>query len=416
MNSLIVISLILTPGTTLRLQGKSGGGGFQMSMARHTFSVGALFALLLIAALPAQSQTETTLYTFTGGSDGGKPASTLIFDKVGNLYGTTQTGGAGFGTVFELSPDGHGGWTESVLYAFTGGTDGSEPGYAPLIFDAAGNLYGTTYMGGAKRQGVVFELTPAEGSWKETVLYSFVGSKKDGGNPEGAIVMDGAGNIYGTTVHGAGTRGAVYELSPAGGGAWTERVLYGVEASDGGLAMDGVGDLFGTSRDKKIFELSPNGKGGFNAIVVYTFLDGEIPQGTLAFDGRGSLYGTAYPGGEFGGGTVYRLTPGKNGWNEETLESLQRHSPDPFHPLSGVVVDGSGNVFGTTVSGGTARDGTLFELVPTGRSYTLNILWNFNGDGADPHGGLVRDGAGNLYGTAYFGGHENAGTVVEVTP
>jgi uncharacterized repeat protein (TIGR03803 family) len=384
-------------------------------------------AILVIAAKPGACQTETVLYSFTGGSDGNYPASRLTFDVAGNLYGTTRSGGLGFGTVFELSPKGHGGWNETVLYSFSGGSDGSNPTYSPVIFDSMGNLYGSTSMGGAKRQGVVFQLTPAEGGWKETVLHSFLGSKKDGGSPAGALVMDGAGNIYGTASRGAGTKGAVFELSPAGGGAWTERILYGVAASFGGLAMDAAGDLFFTSRDNSsddhssVFELSPNGEGGWSANFLYAFAgtpDGADAQGTIAFDGAGNLYGTTYLGGAYNGGTVYRLSPEKDGWKEEILYSFPRMSKDIPHPFGGVVLDAAGNIYGTTVGQGVVHPGSVFELVPSGGgSYSFKGLWNFGGaSGRFPYSSVILDGTGNLYGTTTQGGAHDAGVVFELTP
>jgi uncharacterized repeat protein (TIGR03803 family) len=382
------------------------------AILRSALSFVVIAALLVVAAPRGACQTD--LYDFTGGSDGRYPSSRLTFDGVGNLYGTTESGGLGFGTVFELSPDGHGGWNESVIYSFSGGLDGANPTYSPVIFDNVGNLYGTAYLGGAKRQGVVFRLTPTGGGgWNETVLHSFIGSKKDGGNPRGAIVLDAAGNIYGTTNGGNGTRGCVFELSPAGGDAWMERILYGVEAGPGGLAMDATGNLFGTSRDKKVFELSPDGKGGWNARVIYIFEDGSIPLGTLAFDDAGNLFGTTYPGGAFNAGTVYKLSRGQNGWNEDTLQSFQRHAPNAFSPFAGLVLDAAGNIYGTTLSGGTFRGGTVFELVAGGGgSYTLNIVANLRGA---PYSGVIRDGSGNLYGTTNFGGSQY-GVVYEATP
>jgi uncharacterized repeat protein (TIGR03803 family) len=301
-----------------------------------------------------------------------------------------------------------------LIYSFSGGLDGANPTYAPVIFDNAGNLYGTAFRGGAKRQGVVFRLTPTVGGgWNETVLYSFIGSKRDGGNPRGSIVLDAAGNIYGTTNGGNGTKGCVFELSPAGGDTWTERVLYGVEAGPGGLAMDITGNLFGTSRDKKVFELSPDGKGGWDASVIYSFEDGSIPIGTPAFDAAGNLYGTTYPGGAFNAGTVYKLSHGQNGWNEDTLESFQHHALNAFRPFAGVVLDAEGNIYGTTLLGGTFRGGTVFELVPGGGSYTLNIIANLTGN---PYSGVIMDGSGNLYGTTNFGGRHSFGVVYEATP
>src|SRR3984957_2644341 len=160
-----------------------------IAIPRPFLALVAVAAMLVIAAKPGACQTETVLYSFPGGSDGNYPASRLTFDHAGNLYGTTRYDGLGFGNVFELSPNGHDGSYETVLYTFSGGTDGSNPTYSPVILDNMGNLYGSTSMGGAKRQGVVFQLTPEEGGWKETVLHSFLGSKKDGSQHASAWVL-----------------------------------------------------------------------------------------------------------------------------------------------------------------------------------------------------------------------------------
>ncbi len=370
------------------------------------------------AILPAFGQT--VLYTFSGGSDGGYPTSSLIFDSAGNLYGTTEFGGLGYGTVFELSPDGTGGWTETVLYSFTGGIDGANPTYSNVIFDSAGNLYGTTRRGGANRQGVAFKLTPSGGTWSESVLHSFAGSKKHsfGCFPESGLIMDTAGNLYGTTRYCGGSKGTVFELSPSGGNTWTEYTLPGFHASYGGLTMDTQGNIFFTTRDNLVFELSPNGSGGWIPKVIAQFSKG-YPEGTLVFDSAGNLYGTTYNGGVSNGraseprGSVYKLSPVQGGWNLETLytfECCRRGSI--FDPFAGVVLDGSGNIYGTTLSGFPApyRFGDIFELVPSGSgTYTrvdLGFLSSF--------GSLVMDSAGHLYGTAPFGG--GAGIVFEVTP
>jgi uncharacterized repeat protein (TIGR03803 family) len=215
---------------------------------------------------------ETTLESFTL-KDGAFPSSGVIFDDAGNLYGTTQTGGAsGAGTVFELSPNLDGTWTEVVLYSFTGKTDGQFPG-GGVIFDAAGNLYGTTFLGGASGFGTVFELSPNPGgTWTETVLYSFRGGL-DAANPDAStLTFDKAGNLYGETAVGGNDRcggcGVVFELSPIGGGSWTETVLY---------RFDGT--------------------------------DGEFPWVGLVFDAAGNIYGTTQSGGAYGNGVVFELKP-----------------------------------------------------------------------------------------------------------
>jgi uncharacterized repeat protein (TIGR03803 family) len=395
-------------------------------------AVAALAALLLIAARPAHARTETVLYSFTGGSDGGYPYAGLTPDGAGNFYGTATYGGLGnrdngHGTVFELSPNGNGGWNETVLYTFTGLTDGGNP-VGPVIFDSVGNLYGTAANGGATGSGVVFELSPVGAKWTETVLYSFAGGT-DGDNPESGLLKDSAGNLYGTTLGCCGIAyGTVFELSRSRDG-WTEQVIYSVETTSlAGLTMDDAGNIFGIGNDS-VFELSPNGEGGWTPTVIHTFTgpqtkDGWSAQGTPVLDSFGNLYGTTVYGGEKGQGTVYKLIPGKKGqWRERILHSFQGFPRDGGGPSGGVVLDADGNIYGTTVIGGKFGsrygDGTIFELVaPLGNGrYKEKVLRNFDGrDGSDPMGSLFLDESGNLYGTTYSGGSSSAGVVFEVTP
>ena len=196
---------------------------------------------MLLAFRPAQAQTEHVLYSFTGTSDGSLPTSSLaLTQNNGNFYGTTSSGGLGFGTVFELSPNGTGGYTETTLYSFcpvAGCADGQNPTYSNVIFDKAGNLYGTAFGGGANGFGVVFELINSGGSWTEKVLHSF-GNAPDGANPENGLIMDPAGNLYGVaTIGGTGNgKGCVYELGPSGSG-WTEKVLYDISSTHSALTL-----------------------------------------------------------------------------------------------------------------------------------------------------------------------------------
>ncbi len=351
---------------------------------------------------------EIVIYTFCplgyNCTDGLYPASSLTFDRAGNLYGTTYYGGAfGAGTVYELSPNGSGDWNETVLYSFTGGADGA---YADgnVIFDSMGNLYGTAADGGANGDGVVFELSPAGTSWTETVLYNFAGGA-DGANPGTGVIMDPKGNLYGTNSAG------VFELRLSGGG-WTNRVVYGV-SPEGGLTMDTAGNIFGAGwvPGWSVFELSPNGNGGWNPTVLHSFdgvdHDGLEAFGTPAFDQAGNVYGTTCFGGAYGDGTVYKLRPitkGKNKgeWTESILHSF-KGGQDGACPMAGLVLDAAGNIYGDTT--GYYGYGTVFELLaPVGKSsYKEKILWNFNGtDGAYPADSLILDRAGNLYGTTFW--------------
>ena len=254
--------------------------------------------------------TETVLHTFTGGADGANPEAELIFDQAGNLYGTTVAGGQnGNGVVFQLTPAGSG-WTEHVLYNFTGGADGGSPA-AGLIFDPAGNLYGTTVYGGVGNLGTVFQLARAGSGWTENVLYSFAGGV-DGQNPYASLIRDSAGNLYGTT------SSAAYELSPSSGG-WTFSVIYNIGSGVGycsSLAMDASGNLYGTTESGgpygtgTVFKLAPS-SGGWTPTVLYEFDrgGGSNPLGGVIGDEKGNLYGTNLYGGAYGGGVVFELTP-----------------------------------------------------------------------------------------------------------
>jgi len=309
--------------------------------------------------------------------------------------------------VFEISPNGASGWNETVLYRFTGGVDGANP-LGPVTFDSAGNLCGTTISGGAYNQGTVFELTPTRSGWKETVLHSF-GSDRDGVNPSDNLVMDAAGNLYGTTLH------EVFELSPSDGN-WILSVIYYPDKDVfSGLTIDAAGNIFGTSI-ATVFELSPNGKGGWHRHVIHTFTggptDGSYAVGAPALDRAGNLYGATAGGGLGSGegdGTVYELSPGANGtWTEKILYFFKGGNDARTPSMGGVVLDAAGNICGTSNSGGRHGDGAVFKLTaPTDKgSYREKVLWNFNGaNGRFAEGGVILDSAGNLYGTTASGGN-----------
>jgi uncharacterized repeat protein (TIGR03803 family) len=412
---------------------------------RFLYSIAFVFSTLLIAA-PGQAQTETVLYNFCSQpncTDGSDP-SALIFDSKGNIYGTTSEGGANSaGTVFELSSNGSGGWNENVLYNFCSApncTDGSGPGApsggpgSPVIFDSVGNLYGTTYGGGENNGGTVFELSLVGGVWTETVLYNFCSQPKcaDGTQPESGMVVDSAGNLYGLVNSEDET--LVYELSPSEGG-WTKQVIYSVTTyyaiDNNGLVMDTSGDIFTLAASPPpkfrpcVVRLSPNGQGGWNSTYLYDF-GPTSPTGTLALDKAGNIYGTTLGGGIKENGTVYKLSLAKNGkWAKKVLYAFE----EPTHwPWAGVVLDASGNVFGTTQVGGQYicgwPCGTVYELSPVGKKYQEKLLWEFNGtDGWGPQSSMILDDLGNLYGEAVGGSTypsgcygNGCGVVFEVTP
>lgn len=384
------------------LYGTTAYGG-DVNSTSCTYGCGVVFKL---TPKTGGGWTETALHRFTGGVDGAHPSARLIFDTAGNLYGTTFWGGNvsycssnGCGVVFKLSPKMGGGWTESVLYTFTGGVNGSNPA-ANLIFDQAGNLYGTTLLGGNPWQcensgcGVVFKLVPqAGGGWTEDVLYAFCSLTNcaDGANPYlGGLVFDQAGNLYGTTEEGGAStnKGTVFRLIPNSDGSWSESVLYSFcpvkPCRDGrspefGLTFDQAGNLYSTatwggSSDKGVvFKLAPNADGTWTRSVIYSFAggtDGAYPSAGLIFDTAGNLYGTTSWGGNLsqcqggGCGVVFKLVPNSNGGWKETVLHVFASKPG-LDPSSGLIFDPAGNLYGTTLDGGhTPFGGTIFQITP----------------------------------------------------
>jgi uncharacterized repeat protein (TIGR03803 family) len=330
------------------------------------------------------------LYAFTGGSDR-SPQGPLVLDAAGNLYGVALGNGIAPGEVFKLSPGIGGGWTESIIHTFGGTGDGTVPSPG-LTIDAVGNLYGTTAAGGTTNQGTAFRLSPnSDGSWTETVLYSFGGQSTDAATPFAAVILDTAGNLYGTTAYG-GTFGwgAVFELSPASGGEWTETVLYSFTGHTTGhidqgnprapLWMDVAGNLYGTTfgnvihgeGDGTVFELLHNPDGSWTQKTLHTFgnvqgTDGIIPGfGALVPDKAGNLYGTTQWGGAHSGGILYKLASGAAGkWTYSTVYAFQASTTDAVAPSYGVTFGKSGSfLFGTTTYGGTFGLGAVYQITP----------------------------------------------------
>jgi uncharacterized repeat protein (TIGR03803 family) len=326
----------------------------------------------------------TVLHQFTGGADGAFPVG-LIFGAAGNLYGTAGGGSAtcpgGCGVVFKLAPNPDGTWTESVLYTFSGGADGVGP--VGLIFDAAGNLYGTTVGGGSTACeggcGVVFKLAPdPDGTWTESVLYSFGGSVFSLADiVPGTLILDAAGNLYGTTEGGgAYGYGSVFKLAPNPDGTWTESVLHSFSLKDGivptdSLVLDAKGNLYGTTKqygptkfeEGVVFKLAPNPDGTWTESVLYNFTgraDGGNPGAGLTFDAVGNLYGTTAGGGFNGYGVVFKLTPTSDGWSETVLHEFLGRAQGPMAP---VLFDKKGNLYGTTYFG-TGNYGVVFKITP----------------------------------------------------
>lgn len=392
---------------------------------------------LLVASASAVPR-EKVLHRFRG-TDGANPYAGLIFDADGNLYGTTVYGGSsdcsgGCGTVFELTQKAGGDWIVKVLHRFNG-RDGASP-QASLVFDAKGNLYGTTLSGGAYHVGTVFELTPTEsGGWKEKILHSFNG--KDGFFPYSNLIFDTSGNLYGTTYYGGRNGyGTVFELTPDAGGGWKEKILHSFygNGKDGffpyaSLIFDNSGNLYGTTSQGgshgggTAFELIPEPDGGWREKILHSFdfnyEDGFYPTAGLIFDLAGNLYGTTRSGGrsicETGCGTVFELTLTASGsWKERILHTFDRHGgPDGYYPAGNLIFDAAGNLYGTTYSGGAYHiGGTVFELTPEpGGGWKERVLHSFYAR-EEPGSGVVFDSAGNLYGTTP-GGY---GTVFEIIP
>jgi uncharacterized repeat protein (TIGR03803 family) len=395
----------------------------------------AILVFLLAARVLAQ---EKVLYDFIGGrNDGSDPEGAIVFDSAGNIYGTACFGGLyNHGSVFELIPAGNGVWTEAVLHVFNShATDGHHP-RGSLALDSAGNLYGTTEEGGAYNYGTVFEISPlAHGAWTETVLHNF-GGGHDGQLPIAGLIFDTSGNLYGTTIAGgAYSSGTIFELTPAGAGSWTESILHdfkhdGVDGMDpaASLTFDASGNLYGTTtlggsyNKGTVFELTPAAGGGWDEITLYSFgadKDGKLPYSSVIFDSAGNLYGTTTAGGDHAnGGAVFELMPQAGGsWSEAILHNFGQSSEDGNYPDAGLIFDASGNLYGTTSYGGTYADGTVFELTPTvGGVWTLTILHRY-GKGADgryPDASVIFDAAGNLYGTTSGGGTDGGGIVFEI--
>jgi uncharacterized repeat protein (TIGR03803 family) len=351
-----------------------------------------LIVSLLAASLSLAAQAEYTIHRFTP-SDGANPLAGLVADSAGNLYGTASVSTGGGGAIFEMSPPASGEpWSYTALYTFNGTTDGDYP-WAALLRDSAGNLYGTTVASGSSC-GTVFELAPpvSGGAWSYNVLYSFLGNP-DGCFSAASLIMDTAGNLYGTTESGGiDNLGTVFELSPpsVAGGAWIESILY----------------RFGTRGH-----------------------DGSTPAATVTLGPGGVLYGTTFYGGANNAGTVFGLHPPSvsgGAWTERILYSFAGGTGGR-NPGSSVVFHSNGHLYGTTADsvenvncGGVPPCGRVYELSPpavSGGAWTYSTLWAFTGgsDGANPYDSVTFDKRGNLYGTTAFGG-VGGGTVFELSP
>jgi uncharacterized repeat protein (TIGR03803 family) len=407
--------------------------GKNVSLLVSTAMLTVLIGILALAPNSAAASKFKTLYKFNGITDGGYPLTSLIFDADWNLYGTTSGGASNAGTVFKLTPNRDGSWSESVLYRFCPSRpclDGETP-LAGLIFDQGGSLYGTTAGGGVYDLGTVFKLSPnADGSWTESVLYSFAGGN-DGRGPIAGLIFDQVGNLYGDTawggVHGVGT---VFKLGLNPDGTWTESVLHSFSQKEGwepsaSLVFDHSGNLYGTTphggRAGLVFELSPDSRGRWKEKVLHTFYRGQ-PSGSLIFDQAGNLYGTSSAGDDFyRRGFVFQLMPESGGgWKEKVLHYF--HRVDGSAPFGDLTFDVAGNLYGTTVQGGNLNClngygcGVVFKLSPdSDGGWKETVLHRFSGHpGEFPSTGVIFDAAGNLFGTTSGDDYTTFGSVFEI--
>ncbi|HEV2175829.1 MAG TPA: choice-of-anchor tandem repeat GloVer-containing protein [Terriglobia bacterium] len=394
--------------------------------------LGLAVGLALACSAPgwSQAQTYSVLYSFQCTPDGRYPLDPLVLDAAGNLYGTTSFGGASnFGTVFALSPSG----TETILYSFTGGLDGKYPEGA-LLRDAAGNFISTTSSGGAFGHGVVFKLTPGG---QETTLHSFAGRLTDGDTPLAGLTRDKAGNLYGTTGNGGNYNlGTVFEL-PVGG---HEKLLHSfapfggdAQIANSALVLDAAGNLYGSSRQGgsfnagAVYKIDPTG--AESVLFSFDASDGKTPVGGVTLDASGNLYGTTiFDGGHVCGpgvncGLVYSLS---STGQETLLHSFSGPPKDGAYPSATLLRSPLGTLFGTTGGGGSGPCiggcGVAFSLNPAGEETILHAFTGYPGDGAGPDSGVTADKAGNLYGTTAAGGStlgpdgQGCGTVYKITP
>ena len=397
----------------------------QMRSLKRLAVLACAVALSLVPATGQGAPTYRVIYSFSGGADGGSPRAPLLLNR-GNLIGTTYNGGtANLGTVFSVTTDG----AETVLHSFAGGTaDGQNPrtgitGGENVLGPWSGELFGTTSAGGKAGAGTVFALDTRKQT--ETLLYSFAGGG-DGANPWGEMVNDGKGNLFGTCFYPFGTMFRVF------GGGQFEAVVHGFGslAADGAapvgqIVMDAQGNIYGASSggtvggsEGTVYKIGPNG--AFTILHIFTGLsltgDGADPLGGPVMDSEGNLYGATYDGGNddhygSGDGVVYKLAPD----GTETILHTFANTPDGAQPTGSLLRTKGGEFFGTTLQGGAANQGTVFEITADGHE---RVLYSFSGgaDGGWPYAGLIHGPDGTLYGTASKGGGAAAGVVFAITP
>ncbi len=405
---------------------------FNVNSCMSTFAMALVivFALTLLTPHAMQAQTFSVIYNFTGGADGSQTYSGVYVAPSGVLYGTASSGGThDAGTVFKLTPHGSS-FILSPLYEFTGGSGGSGP-EGGVVIGPNGALYGTTF-GDIENYGTVFELTPpptfcraVQCYWNEIVLHTFTGTPDGAGPQVQNLVFDSSGNIYGTTqAGGMYNAGATFELTPSGGG-YTESILHSFgSGTDGrnpleGVVFDTAGNVYGTTpfggtgsleecsgSCGTVYQLMPSNGGWVeNVLVNFDVTNGKNPYGNLIIDGSGNLYGTTVSGGQNGGGVVYKLAPSGGGFTYSVLYSFSSCGSK-----GGLAVDAAGNFFGVCYGGGAHQDGWIFELTNCSQGCSVVDLHDFSGsDGNGPYGAPLLDASGNLYGTTLYGGASCSG-------
>jgi len=395
-----------------------------------------IFAVVFALAVTAWATTEKVLWNFVGGSDGSGPWSNyFISDAKGNLYAATAAGGAySAGVVFMLSPAGK----ETVLYEFKGQSngDGSAP-HGRLAFDAKGNLFGTTQSGGTNGTGTVYELSKHGGAWIEKVIYNFSASGSDGTAPSAGLTIAADGTMYSTTPDGgASGAGVIFSLKKTRKG-WKQTVIHSINfPSEGGfpyegLMQDAAGNLFGaapaggTAGYGVIYRLSHTQQGWVDT-VLYSFTN-QNGDGSglywidLISDPSGNIYGATSFGGTNGNGTVWELvySKSKKSYSESILYEFGANgSGDGANPYGGLVMDSKGDLYGTTLNGGSSNLGAFYKLTKQGKTWKETILHSFVGanDGNQPTGNPYMDAKGRLYGMTQTGGTANLGVVYRITP
>jgi uncharacterized repeat protein (TIGR03803 family) len=385
----------------------------------------------------ASAQTLTTLVNFNS-ANGANSYAGLIADPNGDLFGLSVYGGAsGYGSVFEIARTGSVySTTATSLVSFNGanGAIGTGTLEATLVADSYGNLFGTSYAGGASGEGTVFEIVKTGNVYASapTTLVTFDGT--NGANPFAGVISDANGDLFGTTFQGgASGEGTVFEIVKTSSGyATTPTTLISFNGTNGanpcgGLMADANGDLFGTteyggaSNDGTVFEIAKTSSGYSSmatTLVSFDGANGANPLAGLIADSNGDLIGTTYGGGASGEGTVFEIANSGHGYASAPTTLVSFTGENGANPFAGLIIDGNGNLFGTSHAGGPSDDGTVFEIEKTGSSYSSTpiVLVNFNGtNGANPIAGLVADMNGNLFGTTYDGGASGLGTVFEVT-